>query len=445
MKRLMLIFFTLCLFVLSASGETLRTQGVEFPHRLNPSYDSFMGAFPGLKLESDNTWYDNTEALLNALKGARPPFDLFQLNLSSYDCQRIMAEGLCADLSGSVIIQEAAGRLWPSLRVQLMRDGKIHAIPDSVLLSSFSWNEDGWKAAGLDGTPAPTCYSELLDFLEQWVNCVKQSPVPNVRVSSMFDESLYNQHSYVRYMVEVLMDCHILPSLAEGRMPQFDTPEFRALLDRSVKLGQALYTAEPQKIEGMMQLFDNSLSSYGILPVNGGYSHAMPLRISTDQPALHKATARLLCLGSGSANQELATRYLEHAIAHLSSYAGTYAFVDSQPLMRENLTKDIDEQKQRIEKTRNQLNRGGLSASRQKELEDQLSRQSRVLESMQSEDWKYLVSPQWLAEYKEIAPTLFFPPHTPLLWREAWQLTEDFSTGKISADQFIKALDQLTE
>ncbi len=115
-----------------------------------------------------------------------------------------------------------------------------------------------------------------------------------------------------------------------------------------------------------MQLFDNSLSSYGIPSRQWRLFPCHALRISADQPALHKATARLLCLGSDSANQELATRYLEHAITHLSSYAGTYAFMDSQPLMRENLDKDIDEQKQRIDKTRNQLNRGGLSASRQK-------------------------------------------------------------------------------
>lgn len=438
-----LIIAVLCVFLISASGEALRTYCVEFPHRLERNYDSYVQAFPNLEIASDNTWYDDTSELLSALKSANPPFDLFQLSISIYGSRRIMSEGMCTDLSGSAVIQEAASRLWPSLRQQLIFDGKLYAVPDSVLLSSFTWCEDAWQAAGLAGTPAPSCYTELLDFLEQWVARVKHSPVPDVRVSSMFDESLYNRHSYVRYLVEVLLDCYMMPHFAKGRTPVFDTPEFRALLDRAVALGRALYDAEPQKIEGMKQLFENNLSAYSILPVKGGYSHAMPLRVSPNQPALHKAAATLVCMGAGGQNQALATRYLEHKITHLASYAGTYAFMDSQPLMRENLEADIADQQQRVLKTQSQLNKGGFSAPRRNELTEQLRRQTRVLESMQTEEWKYLVSARWLAEYNKVAPTLFFPPHTPLLMREAWQLKEDFSTGKISTDQFIKQLDRL--
>lgn len=102
-----LIIAVLCVFLISASGETLRTYCVEFPHRLERNYDSYVQAFPNLEIASDNTWYDDTSELLSALKSANPPFDLFQLSISG-SCLRGCAP-ICPEALSSRRRQAACG------------------------------------------------------------------------------------------------------------------------------------------------------------------------------------------------------------------------------------------------------------------------------------------------------------------------------------------------
>ena len=97
-----------------------------------------------------------------------------------------------------------------------------------------------------------------------------------------------------------------------------------------------------------------------------------------------------------------------------------------------------------------QLNQGDLSGDKRRELEEQLERQNQVLQTMQTEGWKYLISPQWLSEYKAIAPNLFFPRSGPLVMFSAegcamLKLVREFSDGKMNREAFIKGLDGLTE
>lgn len=382
MKRSLAIASIFCLILSSASALTLHTLGVYEPTRHDAHYAAITQAFPDVTFQPDNNdWYESTGELLDALKSADPGIDLF--SISDYlDFSQVMAAGLCADLSDSQIIREAVGRMWPSIQARLTREGRIYAIPESILLSNFGWCEDAWQAAGLTDQAPPSSYLELLDFLEMWVERIKKTPEPSIRVNSKFEESLYNKQSYVVSLIPVLLDCYILPYLYENRIPKFDTAEFRGLLDRTLGVAHALYAAEPPPGPGNMQLFDNDLKSFGMIGIKDGYSHAMPLRVSLDQPVLYKASLRLLCVGAGSSQEKLAAAYLEQVVNNLQPYDATYAFRDSQPLERKDLQQDISDQKQRIDKTASQLNQQSLSATKRQELEEQLKRQTQVLESM---------------------------------------------------------------
>ena len=213
-------------------------------------------------------------------------------------------------------------------------------------------------------------------------------------------------------------------------------------------LGLALHEAEPRAGEGNMQLFQNELMGFGIIGIKDGYSHAMPLRIRNDQPVLFKGSLSLLCVGAESGQKILAIDYLEHVITHLSSYTASYAFMDSQALERPHLDEDIADQKKRIDLTIAQLTDPNLSKAKQQEMEEQLKRQNNVLKSMQTEDWKYLISPDWLAKYHIAAPYLYFPDASPCVYtsaegREMLQLMRRFADNEINADQFITGLDLL--
>lgn len=447
MKRLAVFISVICLMLCHVSAETLYTQRVSAPGAHHPGYSSFIDTFPHLVFNSDNTWFNTTDEFVSALKLSNPPFDLFSLD-GYYSRERLMSEEFCADLSQSKVISDTLGRMWPAIVDAATKDGRIYAVPESILLSGFGICEDAWQAAGLSDIPVPASYMELLAFLEQWVERIKQAPEPKIRISNMIDESLYNRQSYINYLLPVLLDCYTLPMLYEGRMPGFHTEEFRALLERTVNVGLALYEAEPRAGEGNMQLFQNELMGFGIIGIKDGYSHAMPLRIRNDQPVLFKGSLSLLCVGAESGQKNLAIDYLEHVITHLSSYTASYAFMDSQALERPHLDEDIADQKKRIDLTIAQLNDPNLSKAKRQELEEQLKRQNNVLKSMQTEDWKYLISPDWLAKYHIAAPYLYFPDASPCVYtsaegKEMLQLMRRFADNEINADQFITGLDLL--
>jgi len=400
LKKIWLLVAAAAVFHASAfsvSAETLNTLQVAlFPG--DAHYAPYTQAHPQVVLVSDNAWHNTTEERLHALKTASPAYDLFRLSTTFYDGKRVMAEGLCADLSGSTILTEAVGRMWQPIQDAVTHQGKLYAVPYAIMHSWLSWSKEAWQAAGLEGTPPPASYTELLDFLDGWAERIKIKPEPDIRVNNAFDETLYNQYSYVRWLLPILMDCYTMPHRVMGTSPRFDTPEFRALLDRTEKTGRALYAAEKPRAKARLQLINSTALGYNMWDFSGGYGQGIPLRITADQPAVFKASLDLLCVGQGCAQPELALSYLEQVVTHMQENARTYAFRDSQPLKKEGQG--------------------------------------------------YLISPGQLADYKAFANQLFFPaPDAYNLvspeGHKAFQLLIDFSEGKLSADQLVRSLDAL--
>ncbi len=448
MKKRFLLILTCVIFLYCAAAETLHTHQLSFPNQHKAHYVPFTQAFPQVTFQTDESiWHERTNDLINTLVSAKPPYDLFGIN-DYLDTRQVMDAGLCVDLSGSDVIRQAVSRMWLPIQAQVINDEKILAVPEVISLSAFGCCEDAWTAAGLTSTTPPSSYEELLDFLEMWLARIKKTPEPGIRVNSMFETSLYNRQSYLISFIPVLLDCYVLPHLYENRIPRFDTPEFRGLLERTVRIAHELYEAEPPPSEGNLQLFDNGLQGFGMIGIKDGYSHAMPLRISTDQPIIFKASLQVLCVGINSPQKQLAIAYLEHVVSHLQPHSATYAYMDSQPLERKNLGIDISDQNQRINKTISQLSDQGLSTETRQELEEQLIRQNQVLTSMQSEEWKYQISPQWLSEYKAIAPHLYFPSSGHLVMsssegRNLMLLSRSFTEEEIDMEEYIKRLDML--
>lgn len=405
-KALLPILLTLCFLTSSALGETLYTHHVSVDPQWTGAYEPFAMEHPGVAFAFNDDFYYTTEEFLHALNTSSPKFDMFQMNTDAFDCQGIMAMGYCADLSESQVVQEALSRMHAPIREKLMADGMIYGIPHSITFSTFSWCQDAWDAAGLTEADVPTTYSQLLDFLENWIKRIEKQPEKDISVNNMFDETLYGPYSYTYYLLNILMDTYVTHCERAGVPVRFDVPVFRELLDRTKTVGEALYKAEPKK-KGKMQLFDNGLSGYTLFGTQEGMSHVIPLRITEDQPLLIKALMDLYCVGADSERKELATAYVESALTHMDThteeYTRAYVFTDSQPLERADLESDIPE---------------------------------------------YLISPAWLADYKAYAHLLYFPG--PGIYsmsteesRQMRRLVESFSKGKISMEAFIQSADEI--
>jgi hypothetical protein len=245
------------------------------------------------------------------------------------------------------------------------------------------------------------------------------------------------------------MDCYILQCEYAGEAIRFDTPEFRELLMRTKTVGEALFEAEPRQ-KGKMRLFSNTLTGWSYQEIDDGLSHVIPMRITEDQPALIKAQVDMLCAGANGGQPELALNYVENAAQHMDEYAKTFAFTDSVPLERTGLESDIADQQARVAQTKRKLEDPQLDTTARARLERDLSRQTQVLQEIQTEEWRYLVSLQWLEDYKAHAYLLYFPP--PGIFggdtqagRDMRQLIAGFADGSVSADAFVQGMDQLAK
>lgn len=442
----LMIMLILCFAQQSALGETLITQRVLVDDR-NEACQTFRQAYPNVEFTADYEYYSTTETYLDALYKSR--FDLFEMSTSTYDCREIMEKGYCANLSESEAVQEALSRMHAPIREQLEYDGRIYGVPTDISFSAFSWCADAFHAAGLSEADVPATYPQLMDFLEAWIKRIKANPENNISINNMFDETLYNKGSYVRYLLEILMDCYVMQCEYAGEPIKFDTPEFRELLERTKTIGKALYDAEPRK-KGTMRLFSNTLTCWSFHEIDDGLSHVIPMRITEDQPALIKAQMDILCVGASGGQPVLALAYLENVLNHMDQYARTFVFTDSTPLERSGLESEIADQQTRIDETRRKLKNLKLDDSTRAELENDLSKQTKVLEHMQTDEYRYFISPEWLADYQAHANLLYFPAPGAFggdtdAGRDMRQLIAEFAEGSVNIDAFIQRMDQMTK
>ncbi len=381
----------LCFMLQGALGETLITQRVLVDDR-NEACQTFKQAHPNVEFTAGFEYYSATETYLDAL--SKSHFDLFGISTNVYDCREVMEKGSCADLSKSDVVQVALARMHAPIREQLKYDVKVYGIPTGISFSAFSWCDDAFQAAGLSEADVPNTYPQLLDFLDSWIGRIKVDPIDNISVNNMFDETYYGKGSYVRYLLDILMDCYVTQCEYAGEPMQFDKPEFRELLDRTKTVGEALYDAEPRR-KGKMQLFSNTLNCWSYHEIDDGLSHVIPMRLREDQPALIKAQMDMLCVGADGGQSDLALAYLENALNHMDQYAQTFAFTDSDPLERADLESQIADQQDRIDETRRNLENLDKNAPTRAELENDLLNQTQMLQKMQSDEYRYFIPNGW--------------------------------------------------
>ena len=264
-------------------------------------------------------WHDPFRETLAEMQRLQP--DVAFLSLYNDDWQLFLDAEFTADLSSSAVIKEAVSRM-PEWIQQLVTtaDGRIWALPITALVRPVYWYQDAWDAAGLTKEDVPQSYTELLDFLDRWVDRIKAAPEKNICASRLVRWNTgQEKYNYCWCLMDMLLSSHEIQQRHAGQGITFHTPEFIALAERTRQIGLALYEAEPPqgKRQGMLQLFQNDL--HGGEHANGGraygLSHSIPLRLTSNQPALTSVNLEFAFVRRGSAHPEESLLVLEHLIA----------------------------------------------------------------------------------------------------------------------------------
>ncbi len=405
-------------------------------------YAEFTQQHPDVHLRADTMVYYNTQQILNGFITGELPYDVFTLWSNSFDIRLLMEKGYLAPITGNESIQSAMEGMYAPFREQLSYDGVLYGVPYGCSISYYAYDPDAWAAAGLTAEDVPTSFTGYLDFLEQWISRIQEMPEDDIRVCGYFDEKQYGAHSYTLYLVQLLMDNHILQSSYSNQPLRFDTDEMKALLERCQSIGRELYVCEPAQ-GGTYSLFTDASTFHSLF-------YYIPLRLTENQPMLIKADLVAGFINIRSQEKELSKEYLAQKLGQMSASERVYFYPDAQPVEDENHKRLAEALAETMAGLEAELNREDLTEEERAAMEERLAAKKRQYDQATDPAAMYEVSPEDIAIYKQYgdclvfqAPSVFDPNTDD--GQRVHRLEEQYALGDITTDQFVKELDHLAQ
>lgn len=424
---------------MSALADTLYVEGLTTESDV---YKLFVQENPEVDLQFESIIYNSTDELIGEMLTGEFPYDVFTMYTQSFDIDQLMAKGYCASLSDNPLIVEKIGEMYPSVQQQLTRDGVIYGVAYGSALIYYVYVPETWEAAGLSAEDVPTSFTGLLDFLDMWAERIADEPEYNICVTNTFDSELYDENSYIFYLVERLVENYIMQCSYAEEPLRFDTPVFTELLHRCVETGKALYENEPEW-KGEMQLFSENSYSMSHLAT------LVPLRMTEDQPILIRSALTAYFLNAASPNKELGLKFIETSLAALSNRTEAYLYSNAAAVEDPQYESMMEQWQDRITEIERQLeNTQDMEPLARAELEIKRETFMNALEDVSNPKNRYIVSQEDLDLYRGYGDFLYFQP--PSVFdpntedrQNVGQLMDRFCTESMTAEAFVERLDQL--
>lgn len=431
----------LCVLVawnLSARAEpsTLRVAGITTSSK---AYQAFASTHPDVEVQTTLNPFVRTNELLNALVSGSFAYDVFTVSSGSFDVGLLIDKGYCADLSACPEIQETVERMYPIFSELVCRDGKTYGVPYNCALSYLSYCPETWKALGWSAADAPDTFPEFLSTLEKWI--AQAGDAPGIVAFNSFEETLYGPSSYTDLLTGLLIDSQILQCSYAGIPLRFDTPAFRACLERCMEIGRELYALEPVPNQGNA-LFVKSSGMESL-------SCLVSLRLTQEQSRLVPAHVSVAVVYAGALDPALSA---EMALALLEANetrkAEAYLLQDAQPLEDPGYAESVAFWEEQVSSLSARLTQSDLSPTELEEGELELERYQAILSELHAGEGRYLISPSALETYRSCGDLLYAqPPHAFLSTNESdvnmRSLREQFANGLLPVDQFLQRMDQM--
>ena len=425
--------------------------------------DSFVAAHPDVVITNEHHYYENTGEMITEMLLGTFDSDVFAIS-SFFDYRSIMEKGYCLDLSGSEIIRNAIENLYPVYADQCVMDGRIYAVPTGGQLEYMAINTDRLAESGMGDVEIPDTFPEFLDFVEAWNEHLQEDPGDIALCGSMFwvDEADFNRiGGYTYYLVEYLLDNHILQKSFAGEPLRFNEPEVVELLKRCYELGRELDLNDPSWTANKALLEHCSLRF-----LSGDNSAFVSLRLNEDQPKLIKAFLELVAVNARTAHPDLCIEMLESMVQYKDLTVGDghdsgdelaqtmrtflYQNVGLAPSKRHD--ENVATSQRFLDQVKKALANENLSATDRYDLDEELKwREEDLQAAIETEDGKWVVPPDRLEFYKSLVDTYYVPMPGVFSPTEAEQaktfeqLKSRFVAGQMTAEELVAELDRVAE
>ena len=357
----------------------------------------------------------------------------------------LLEKGYCADLSSSQKLMDYVNSLYPALRDEVMKDGKLYAIPVSVYGSTLSYMPSKLEEIGLTEEDMPTTFVELCEFITRWNNeWIDDESKTNVMP---FCTTMSNRSVVFDLMLKAYLDYYD----AKGEPLTFDTPEFNAMLTALDSMDASSLdmpaNMSDQEYDEYYQLYSGVFVDRGLLSTAEGEYATVPLKLSIgeDKDFTVGTTMEVLFVNPRCANLPEAIKLLECYVDTLdNSYKILMCPDCNDPVENQYYQDTLKNFQDSLAELQEQLKTADDAEKR--DLEDAIKYYEDSLNNKESFRWDY--SAQTIAQYREIGDHVF-ARHANILYSagddtstQLRSLHERYVQKQITRDQYIKELNQ---
>ena len=295
-KRLVLLLAVMTLLLSEIAGAqaktTLRVVGefYDWPKDMQ-WYKDWVKLHPKDELKVNTSiysTYQNAEELVKALEAKKGKYSVMRIQSAYADWEQVRDSGLLVDLSGSEQLTSYVRRMYPVFQEMVYKDGKLTGIPcaSCVDWAGLCCNPECWEKAGYGTEDVPTCFLDLLDFLEKWAERNEAEPT-GISLMQTYMFVNFARDSYTDWLSRFYVDQYVNQCLRQGERPVFNTPEAITILKKIAWIGEALYECDSKVPRTEIQW--DTEGEYGFhtswLLEDGMYgSYIIPCRVTKDAP-----------------------------------------------------------------------------------------------------------------------------------------------------------------
>lgn len=410
-------------------------------------YEVFLAKHPKFKLVHSNANYPNTSVLANAFLTDEFDSDLFTMNNLFFDSKQLMSKGYCLDLSDSVIISEVVGNMHPSLRDQAMYNGKIYAVPDTIMFDLLLINRQVWQDAGLPDE-VPDTMDELLTFLETWCDWLEANPGSDFRIINTWDATVYNESSYTEMITGWIINSYLMYTKYSGDDLTFDAAVLKPMLERAALIGKRLYENEPRVG------YDGENAGQALFYTSYGPSWPASdadiifLRINDDQPKIISCCLLMTAISVNTSQPELCIELLEDLASNFDSQRQAFLIQGTEAVIYEYAEVQWNDYQQRLAEIDAKLGSDNLKASARTELELERTNLVEEMNNFEQSGMLYVMSESQMQSYQAYGDALFIDAPGVFAagtedYRTLLNLQKQFAAGTITADKLLNELKRM--
>ncbi|MGI6671467.1 MAG: hypothetical protein ACOX58_07865 [Christensenellales bacterium] len=373
----------------------------------------------GVKIAERQTMLGNMEDIAAMLASKDASIDLFCL-FSDNGLGKIKEKGLFVDLSASPILNQAKAELYPAIARRLS-SGECGLMAWPVYMESWFVRADS-ELLGAYGFDTPATFDELVDLFPK---IIESGLLPDAQ-ARMFDIMSYCREEVLTYFIQQ----YLFAMDIAGERPDFFNPDVLRILQKIVENVPVEDPYPPQ--DGT----ESPLFYLATVTDQISDAYLTGFRIAASQPAAIWSHLLVMVVNPFSAHKAEAISYLEFLSSNRGQEAYPLYASMTEPLPNPQVAAEMDALKDSLKK---------LQAQSQKEpgaFDTAIAQTKAALEQL--EPYQYLVDPDSIARYHELAQYLYISEDASLLYNsDLTNIIAQLAQGNLGLEGFAERMNQI--